>query len=299
MPARLLYPRTSLLTLLGELRYTLSRLHATPKTAPFVATFQTLRDEWKTVLDKEISLQESLSDAQALIDAGDAGLDDFASRLSKAILTITKDDRTNPLYTHFFGDKSLSEFRRPNLGAQLQAMRPWADSLTTSPHPTLKAMAQEHAHLIAAADKAVSARDKARQQNRQLRDVGERRQFLDKLNAARKATYGALAKLAIETPGMPSDFADHFFRGETSGDRDEEDDQAPHTLESVKAAIADLEGQLKARRADLEKLEAEAKAAEAKAATRQADKAALGDLQQRMAEMAKQAEELQKRLEEP
>jgi hypothetical protein len=295
MSARILKPKTALITLLGELRYTLSRLHANPLTTAHVATFQALRDEWRPVLDKEISLQEALSDAQALIDAEDAALDDFASRVSKTVLTITKDDRGSALYTHFFGNKSLSEFRRPNLGAQLEAMRPWGDSLANSPFPALKAMAKEHAQLVAAADKAVSARDKARQQNKQFREVGERRQFVDKLNAARKVTHGALAKLALETPGLPSGFADQFFRSEAS--RDEGDDEeTPPTIAQVTETIDALEAQLTSQKALLAKLQGEAEAATKAAAAREADQTALSDLQQRMAEMAKQAEQIQKRL---
>jgi len=296
MPARLLKPQTSLITLLGELRYTLSRLQANPLTKAHVATFQSLRDEWRPVLDKEIALQEAQSDAQALIDAGDVALDDFASRVSKAVLTITKDDRGSVLYTHFFGNKSLSEFRRPTLGAQLEAMRPWGDSLAQSQFPALKAMAPEHAQLVAAADHAIAARDKARHQNKQFRDVGERRQFVDKLNAARKVTHGALAKLALETPGLPMDFADQFFRGETSSD---EEAATPPTIEEVKETIAQLEAQLDAEKALLAKMESDAKAAAEADAARTADKAALSDLQERMAEMAKQAEAIRKRLEQP
>ena len=100
----------------------------------------------------------------------------------------------------------MSVFLRPKLGVQLEAMRPWSHSLVTSDFPALKAMAPELDHLISAADKAVTSRTDTRNQIRKFRDVGARRQVFEKVNAARKKAHGDLAKLAIETPGLPSDY---------------------------------------------------------------------------------------------
>lgn len=137
MAARTLYPRSSLINLLGEIRYTLSRLQVSPAALAHVPAFQALRDQWTGVQAQEITIQESLSDAKAQIDAADDALDDFADRLSKAVLTITKDDRTHALYVHFFGKKTLNEFKRPVLRGQLEAMRAWVKSLKESPHASL------------------------------------------------------------------------------------------------------------------------------------------------------------------
>lgn len=291
MSARVLNARSSLISLLGEIRYTLSRLQANPLTTAHAPAFQALRDEWTPTLNREISINEAISDAQALIDAADDTVDNFASRLSKAILTITRDDRSHTVYTHFFGNKSLSEFRRPVLGAQLEAMRPWADSLVASPHPSLTAMAKELIPLIASADKAIAARDKARQQNKEFRDVGERRHFVDKLNATRKATHGTLAKLPFESIGLPTDFADHFFRREG---RDEE--EAAPTIQTVNETITALTAELTAQNELLAKLTTEAADLAKATAQRQTDENELAGLKQQMAEMAKKAEELSQKL---
>jgi hypothetical protein len=289
MAARILKPRTSLVALLGELRYTLSRFQANPLTAAFVPTFQALRDAWTPVSAQEIGFQEAASDAQALVDEADDGVDDFSSRVSKVILTITKDDREDPLYLHFFGSKSLSAFRKPVLGAQLDTMRNvWLDALTTSPHPELQTLAPELTKLIAAADEAIGARDDARALNRKFHDIGERRQLFDQVNAERKAAHGAIAKLALTTSGLPSDFADHFFRVDSA---------APEpTIDDVTQNIADLEAELAAEKIKLAALHKAADDAAKALAEKQADEAALDALEKQAAELQKQQADLKKKL---
>jgi len=66
-----------------------------------------------------------------------------ASRVSKSLLTLTGDDRTHPLYVAYFKKKSLSEFKRPMLGKQLEAMKGWVPELMKSDIPTLVALAPE------------------------------------------------------------------------------------------------------------------------------------------------------------
>ncbi|APR85375.1 Hypothetical protein A7982_10724 [Minicystis rosea] len=293
MAARILKPRTSLLTLLGEHRYTQSRLQATPLTAALAVPFRKLRDEWTAVQAKEIALSEAESDARALVDEADERCDDFAARVSKAVLTITKDDRAHPLYVHLFGGKALSVFRRPVLSGQLEAMRAWVDTLSTSPHTLLAAMAPELKDIVAQADKAVALRDEAQQQRRKFRDIGERRQLVDKLNALRKGTHGALAQLAIETPGLPSDFADHFFLVDGS---DDEEGPAEPTIESTQQEIAALEAELAAAKAQLAALDqAGAEAAKA-AAAKAADEQALAELEKEADALAKKRAALKQKL---
>src|SRR5207244_8492723 len=66
---------------------------AHPLGAPYVAGFEPLRTDGVHVLTQELSCLEAQVSAQAQVDAADDGLDDFAGRVSKAILTITRDDR--------------------------------------------------------------------------------------------------------------------------------------------------------------------------------------------------------------
>src|SRR6185295_6405416 len=88
--------------------------------------------------------------------------------------------------------------------------------LSLLPQPTYT-LSRLEAHPLGAphANAAVAARDNARQANREFRDVGERRRWVDRMNAARKEVYGTLAKLPHEGLGLPSDFADQFFLSES------------------------------------------------------------------------------------
>jgi hypothetical protein len=295
MTIRTLHFRSSLITLLIEIRYTLSRLSADPLGEPHAPVFEALRDEWAKVQTIELACQEAISDAQAKVDAADDGLDDFANRLSKTVLTITADDRTHPLYLHFFGDKPLAQFIRPALGAQFKAMQDWPQSLTDSEHGALKAMAPELAVRLAAADAAVKAKASARQQNKQFRDVGERKQFADKLNGARKERYGALAKLPHIESGLPADFADQFFRRSRAAE-DVEQEGAEETVASVTKQVSLLEEELAARKERLEELKTEEAEAAKGAAALSADKAALAALEKEIAEAEQKAAALKAKI---
>ncbi|MCC6553792.1 MAG: hypothetical protein IT372_12330 [Polyangiaceae bacterium] len=278
--------------------YTLSQLRARPEGAPHVAAFESLRAEGVAALNTELSLAEELANAQARVDMADDNLDDFAPKVSKAVLTITRDDRQSALYVHFFGGKSLSEFRRPSLGKQLESMRKWKTSLEQSPHPTLQAMAPELTGLLQAADAAIAAREAARQAHRYFRDIGDRIQWVDRLNAGRKELYGALAKLSHENPALPSGFADLFFLKESRRDADggaaqEETVEALRgRLEELRAAVADVESRLSAAEA------AEAEAQKAAAAKAEAE-AQLAALDRAAAELAARRSALQARLAAP
>ncbi|MFT3767436.1 MAG: hypothetical protein QM820_18440 [Minicystis sp.] len=291
MSSRTLNPKSALPYFLSHVLYTSSRLKANPLTAGYAPPFQALRDEWKVIQTQDVDIIEALAIAQALVDEADDGLDDFASRLSKAVLVITKDDKQSPLYLHFFGKKTLSELCRPTLAGQLDTMRGWIPSLQKSPYPSLQALAPELEQLVVAADAADAARDGARQRNREFRDVGARRQFVDKLNAARKQLFGELAKLPFTNPALPSDFAERFFRSEAGY----EEPEAP-TVASVTSRIAEMEKALQAEKDLLAQLQGEAAAVEQAAAQQKADEAALAAVQKQMADLAKQAAELSQKL---
>ncbi len=108
MAVRNLSHLISLLALRGEIIHTLDQLTANPHTEAHVPTFEGLRDEWGTVFAEELALRDSLSAVNARVYTSDALLNGLASRVSKAVLTLTGDDRTHPLYVAFFKKKSVS-----------------------------------------------------------------------------------------------------------------------------------------------------------------------------------------------
>lgn len=291
MPARTLPLRTSLLVLLSELVYNLDRLRTSPFGTPFVPLFESLRADWNGVLAQELSLREAHTLAQAMVDAADDGLDDFCAAHSKVVLTLTKDSTKHPLWELFYGKKTLAQFKRPVLGGQFDTMSAWVGLLEKSEHPSLSALAAELIALVKTASEAIAARDKADQENRLFRAVGARKQWIDKLNAARKETFGALDKLPHEQPGLPTDFASRFFRPASAA----ADGELP-TIASVKAQMAQLQAELADQAALLLDLEAAAAKDAETEKQLEADRAALAEAEKAAAEATQKASILKAKL---
>jgi hypothetical protein len=264
----------ALVPLRGEIIHTHDQVKAHPLTQSYVPVFEGLRDDWSTVFAEELTLRDGLSAANARVATSDAALNDLASRVSKSLLTLTGDDRTHPLYVAYFKKKSLSEFKRPMLGKQLEAMKGWVPELMKSDIPTLVALAPEVESAVTAAEDALNTRTTLEASITFFRETGNRKKLFDKVNAARKQTYGELAKMPHEKVGLPAGFAELFFRHESSN---AEDDRT--SPEEIDQEIEDLEAQIaekkELRAALVAELEKQAKAEAEKAA----EQAAIADLE--------------------
>jgi hypothetical protein len=173
------------------------------------------------------------------------------------------------------------------MGDQFLAMQTWPSSLTSSQHPTLAALAPELEPLLKAADSVLTTKKNAEQQRSAFREVGERKDFIDRANAARKEAYGVLSTIPHKNIGLPLSFADQFFR------RDRAKTGEHVTLPALEAKVVDLEAELaetKALRDAMKAAEEKAaqEAAEAEAA-REAAKAELAALQKELAAKEKHA----------
>lgn len=286
MNVRTLTPRTTLSALRAEIVYSLARLKAHPLGAPHAPAFEALRSECDAVLATENALRDGLAEAEAAIDLCDDALDDGADRLDAAILAITKNNRAHPLHTLYFGDKPLSRFKRPVLGAELQAMRAWIPLLTNNKHPALSALAPELAGSIKAADATVALAQELSQKLKELRSDGALRALIEKTNATRKAVCGALAKLPHEQVGLPPDFASQFFR---RGPASEDGPERAPTIEEVTARLAELAEETAEKQALLAELQAKAEEEAKAAAEVEAARAKLIELETIMANAAKEA----------
>ncbi len=282
MGIRVLAYRIGLFVLLREIQYTLSQMTQEPPAAPYLPNYQALRDEWKLVLLEEIGILDELSQAQAAVDKADKAIDAFCGRVSHSVDESTDGKTRKQIRLGLFKNKSLGKFRRPVLGGQLQAFADWSDTLTKCGVPALVAMAPEADALTTVGKSAEALRNAAQKKNRDFRDVGMRKQFIDKVNATRKETHGSLAKMPFENSALPQDFAEGFFY------RD-----APHaeeeTIDQVKTSIEELSAQLVERTELLKTLE-EAAAVEAQA------EADLNAQQQDIDALESQAEELLKQV---
>ena len=182
-------------------------------------------------------------------------------------------------------DKPLGRFRRPVLGGQLLAMADWSETLTKCGVPALAALAPQASQLVDAGRAAEALRNAAQKKNRDFRDVGVRKQLIDKVNAARKETHGALAKLPFENPALPQGFAETFFYSDPP--RAEEE-----TIDEVKTSIEELTAELAERSALLKKLEEEAAIEAQEAKDRQAHELAVEELEAQAQELLKKAADL-------
>jgi hypothetical protein len=290
MSVRNLSHLISLLALRVEIIHTLDQVKAHSLTQAYVAPCEALRDEWSVVFTEELALRDGLSAANARVSTIDVTLNALASRVSKALLTLTDDDRTHPLYVAYFKKKVLSDFKRPVLGAQLEAMRAWIKELKESDVATLAELGAEVEAAVKIADDAVKTRTDIETQSAFFRETGNRKKLFDKVNAARKQTYGEIARMPHEQLGLPAGFANLFFRHESSSD------DGPMTLEQVDEEIVSLETQIaemKALRANLQaEVEQQAKAEAEKAA----EKAALAALEKAAAEAAQKVAEAKARI---
>jgi hypothetical protein len=171
------------------------------------------------------------------------------------------------------------------LGRQLKEMGDWETTLSSCGVPALAALAPDAHDLYQLGKAASDLRDKALSDNRNFRDVGARKQYIDGLNAARKDADGGLSKLPFQDPSLPQDFGDGFFLSEPP--RDEEE-----TIDDVKTKIAALEAQLKEEQTRLAKMEQDAADA-AKAAQEEKDRETQADaLEAQAAELLKKAQEM-------
>lgn len=281
MGIRILAYRMGLFTLLRELQFSLAQMTHEPLAAGHVPTYKALRDEWRLVLLEEIEILDEISQGQAAVIKADAGLDVFTARAVHTVDEHTDGKTRKQIRSALLKDKSLAKFRRPVLAGQLQAMADWSDTLAKCGVPALIALAPQASMLVDAGRSAEALRNAAQKRNRDFRDVGMRKQFIDKVNAVRKETHGALAKLPFQNPALPQGFAETFFFSEAP--RAEEE-----TIDEVRTSVEELTVQLAERTAFLKKLEDEA-AVEAQAAEDQ-------KLQERAAEeLEMQAQELLKR----
>lgn len=269
----------SAVSLIRDLWYSVCRMQDEAPAAPFLPIFVALHEEAKTVLlPAEIDVLQGISGAQAKVDKADNGLDVFAGRVFRTVEDLAEARTKKKLKTIFFKGLPLSRFRRPVLGGQLQAQSGWGSALQASGIPTLMALAPDSDPLVQKGEAASKARTDAAQKNREFRDVGMRKQFIDKVNGQRLLAHAALSKVPLDDPSLPTDYGESFFLGEAAPDNEE-------TLDDVKADITALEAKLAERRQALAAMEAEAAAAAQVEAERQAKQSALGDLETQKAEL--------------
>ena len=268
---------------LSQICYTYCKVKANPLAAPHVAVFEGLRTECLQVHATDLTLIEAQADAQARVDVANESLSGLATRYSRGLLNITGDNRSNPTYLFFFGEEPLADFKRPVLARKLTKMAKWIPALQDA-HPSLQAMGPELIAAVAAGEAAATAKEEAIQARRHFREVGAWRQLTDRHNAVRKEVHGALAKLPHEHPTLPTNFADQFFRRDTSRPEVEEAETLS-TEEAVHVHMKALRADMAAAEERLSELQAEAKAEAEAAEARARQEETVAELDRALAEL--------------
>jgi hypothetical protein len=189
---------------------------ANPLTASLAPGFDAWIDEWKVVFLDEINHRIAGTSAAALEVSLDSDLNDLSDETSRTVLIYTKNDRDDPEYVFYFKGERASDFKKPHMGSQLAAMTSWPPHMAASAYPPIVDLGKRIAVKVKDAGTAVESTTTVEQKAREFRLTGARRQLIDKLNALRKATHGAIAEMPHKHPELklPGNFADRFFRAE-------------------------------------------------------------------------------------
>jgi hypothetical protein len=196
-----------------EIIHTTSLLRAYPFLAGEVATFDALLVEWLKLLQQENALMGEQSDAEARAIVIDDAVDFLCVAISATLLAESGGNRKSAAYQRYFGTTRPSALKRPVLGQQLETMRTWPPSLTdAASSPALQQYGKQLAERVIEGDAAVAALSEAGRKRADF-DLGPRKAFVDRLNAARHVLYGRLAELPHKHPArnLPRDFARRFF----------------------------------------------------------------------------------------
>jgi hypothetical protein len=201
-----------------ELAHTSLFLLACPQTTALAPSIASLRGDLPAVH----ALQAQHSDAVQAQEANAVFVDDegntIVDEVKVAALAEVKGDYQASLYKQLFVDKSPTQLKKPILGDQLDQMRTWPAILASTSNAALHALGLRTAKFVALGDAANAALASA-QTKLDAFLSGPRAVYVDKVNAARKLTYGKLAELAHSQPAgtLPAGFAERFFLHDTSG----------------------------------------------------------------------------------
>jgi hypothetical protein len=261
----------------AELAHTCLFLLACPLTPALAAPIVALRTELPAVR----ALQAQHTDAVQAQEANALFIDDDGNTLvdevKVATLAEVKGEYQATLYKQLFIDKSPTQLKKPVLGPQLEQMRVWPAILASTSNAVLHALGLRTATFVVHGDAANAALASA-QTKLDTFLSGPRAAYVDKVNAARKLTYGKLAELAHNQPAgtLPAGFPERFFLHDTSG-RAVSTTDVERTIGRLQKKLARHQGVL----ADLN----------AKQATAQKSKhdAALADKQSKLADAQKKA----------
>jgi hypothetical protein len=234
-------------------------------TKGFAPDFYSLLDDIHATAKQEEALTLAVFRAEGLILAVDGDVDVLVTNILNAALASVGNNKEHPFYVFLVGDQTAGEIRDPVLGEELDTVRTWVAPLQASSDPLLAKYGSALDMKVAEADQRIAQLAVAEQALKAFKEIGGRKQLVDRANALRAATYGTLTQMIDAQPdaNLPGDFADRVFRYERIRRR-----RKPVTAAELQKQIAANEKEhtaLAALLATTQEAEAAAKAAKAKA----------------------------------
>jgi hypothetical protein len=229
--------------LLRENTHPLVNLEANSLTVGFASPFTLLQDELLVSLSDENKLLLEIARAEARAMMLDAQIDALVDALKHACLLLTDGSTKIAPYTTYFDKKKPAEVMEPLLDEELVITESWLTSLGDSPHVSLNDIGVKLAPLIQLGDPAMKAMRDANQALLDFYETGTRFTLVQKMNSARKLTYGLLGQLVHDHPelGLTVNFPDTFFFHDTRKRKKETPASIDGEIATLKKKIAALE----------------------------------------------------------
>jgi hypothetical protein len=203
----------SLKDLRTRYNFTLNRLRTDPDALPLVAAFTPFGAQWTTADAQELAADDAVSLAESTAMGADVVLNKLAIQVEFIITGGSRDKVSNPTYQLYFGTSTRTEFIRPLLGKQLDAMLKWPPLLAASTNPALVAQNAPVVAALAAASTAQTGLAQA-QASRTAFRAGARTALFGAYNALATSTYAGLVSIQKTSPqlGLPNDWPSTFFQ---------------------------------------------------------------------------------------
>ena len=121
----------SLLLLRRHVRYTMARIRTRAWGKTWLALFESEQKNIDTALQAETRLSDAVEDAEAAIDTIDDVLNGVALQAGSLVKLRYRGKQRDDVMAALFGSLYPSEFAKPMLGEQLEAMAKWTEIFKT------------------------------------------------------------------------------------------------------------------------------------------------------------------------
>lgn len=259
----------SLPLLRRHVRYTMARIRTRAWGKTWLTLFEAELKNLDTALLAEAKLSDAVEDLGADVDAADMALDAAARYVGQLVRQVYHGKDRDDMLQALFGPLYPSDFVRPLLGDQLEAMAKWPELLKALPHPAMSNQAPKIDAVVKQADAALGALNKAEAPLLAFR-TGVQQPLVKKLDGLRQQLLGEARKQARDS-GNPAEAEGLFLRAARRR-------PVVTTLALARAELAACEQDVAAARQRLTELEEAERAAEQHRQRRRAEEDRLAAL---------------------